>query len=458
MRMPNLKMIKKPGQVITVLMGLLFLLAFTPALYAATYYADATLGKDTNDGLSQASPWKTIAKVNASSFAPGDSILFKKGGTWRETLTVLSSGTSGHPISFGAYGNGAAPTIDATGLNWGISSSNKNYITITGLEVKNATQYGIRNNNGNGWLITLNNFHNIGSPGAAWPAEGIAIEGGSGNTVSYNIVYEIGRHGISLNPSSATCSNNIVERNTVYNSYHSGIDMSNISGTSSSNIIRYNKVYADANYADFTYSMNGIYCDGSPGHVTDATQIYYNLTYNLPGKGIQVGGYSTNIAIFNNTVANKNTSYSSWLDGIAIGSTGVSGIILKNNISYGYDGALRMDTTSTISELDHNDWYTVGIGPRVTIGLTKYRVADQAAYIAVTGFDRHGLWNDPLFASASDFYLQSTSPCINAGTDVGLSVDLAGRQVPYGAAPDIGAFEWPPLRLSAPYNLRLAPD
>jgi hypothetical protein len=45
---------------------------------AATYYVDATNGKDTSNGLSEATPWKTVAKVNASSFNPGDQILLKE--------------------------------------------------------------------------------------------------------------------------------------------------------------------------------------------------------------------------------------------------------------------------------------------------------------------------------------------------------------------------------------------
>ncbi len=77
MSIPNLEIVKKPGQVIPVLIGLLFLLAFSPALYAATYYVSAINGQDTNDGLSQTTPWKTIAKVNGSTFQPSDQILFK---------------------------------------------------------------------------------------------------------------------------------------------------------------------------------------------------------------------------------------------------------------------------------------------------------------------------------------------------------------------------------------------
>jgi len=34
--------------------------------WSATYYVDATNGNDSNAGLPEASPWKTIAKVNTS--------------------------------------------------------------------------------------------------------------------------------------------------------------------------------------------------------------------------------------------------------------------------------------------------------------------------------------------------------------------------------------------------------
>jgi hypothetical protein len=36
---------------------------------------DATNGNDSNNGLSETTAWKTIAKVNASRFNPGDQIL-----------------------------------------------------------------------------------------------------------------------------------------------------------------------------------------------------------------------------------------------------------------------------------------------------------------------------------------------------------------------------------------------
>jgi hypothetical protein len=58
-----------------------------------------------------ATAWQTIAHVNGQTFQPGDSILFKRGDTWNESLAPGSSGSSGNPIGFDAYGAGAAPNL-----------------------------------------------------------------------------------------------------------------------------------------------------------------------------------------------------------------------------------------------------------------------------------------------------------------------------------------------------------
>ena len=100
----------------TILLSL-FLLAL-PAR-AATYYVDFSGGNDSNNGTSLSAPWKTIAKVNSSTFQPGDSILFKSGEMWREQLNVPSSGAVGQPIIFGAYGSGAQPVITGSSVTTG---------------------------------------------------------------------------------------------------------------------------------------------------------------------------------------------------------------------------------------------------------------------------------------------------------------------------------------------------
>jgi parallel beta-helix repeat protein len=78
------------------------------------FYVDNT-GNDNNSGTSPGKPWKTISKVNAASFRPGDVILFKRGGSWREYLSINTN-----RLRYGAYGNGALPVIsgDSTATGW----------------------------------------------------------------------------------------------------------------------------------------------------------------------------------------------------------------------------------------------------------------------------------------------------------------------------------------------------
>lgn len=85
---------------------------------ATTYYV-AAAGSDSNSGTSSGAPWQTIAKVNGTSFSAGDSVLFNRGDVWyASSLIVPSSGASGSPITFGAYGSGANPIIKgATNLS-----------------------------------------------------------------------------------------------------------------------------------------------------------------------------------------------------------------------------------------------------------------------------------------------------------------------------------------------------
>ncbi len=79
--------------------------------WATTYYV-AAAGSDSNSGTSSGAAWQTIGKVNGTTFAAGDSVLFNRGDVWYGTaLVVPSSGTSGAPITFGTYGTGANPVI-----------------------------------------------------------------------------------------------------------------------------------------------------------------------------------------------------------------------------------------------------------------------------------------------------------------------------------------------------------
>lgn len=124
------------------------LLSFTAVTSAAVYYVDASKGGDDLDGLRPDTAWRTIAKVNAMSFSPGDYVLFHRDRVWQERLFVSSSGAPDKPIVFGAYAEGRTPVIDGSGgavpqRSGLVVISRKSFIVLDGLEVKNSAQNGI---------------------------------------------------------------------------------------------------------------------------------------------------------------------------------------------------------------------------------------------------------------------------------------------------------------------------
>jgi len=86
------------------------------------YYIDATDGNDANAGTSTSTAWRSVAKVNSRTFSPGDRILFRRGQVWREQLIIPSSGVSGNPITYGAYGTGNRPALKGSALPGGWTS------------------------------------------------------------------------------------------------------------------------------------------------------------------------------------------------------------------------------------------------------------------------------------------------------------------------------------------------
>lgn len=92
-------------------------LVMTTTGFGAQYYVSNSTGSDTTGNGTQANPWQTLGgsgnHVNAGTFQPGDTIYLKRGDAWNESLIPPSSGISGSPITFDAYGAGPAPVITA---------------------------------------------------------------------------------------------------------------------------------------------------------------------------------------------------------------------------------------------------------------------------------------------------------------------------------------------------------
>lgn len=116
---------------------------------ATAYYVDNSAGADTNPGT-QALPWKTLTKVNAGRYNPGDSINFQGGQTFTLATAVACgagaqattvdlcfnasnlSGTATTPVVIQSYGAGQA-TIQATGNSAAFMAYNIGGFTLQNL-------------------------------------------------------------------------------------------------------------------------------------------------------------------------------------------------------------------------------------------------------------------------------------------------------------------------------------
>lgn len=85
-------------------------LCLTVHLGGTTYYLDKTGGDDNNTGETPGNAWENLSKVAASSPAPGDTFLLKRGEVWDSVRWYIQfSGSALDPIVFGAYGNPGDP-------------------------------------------------------------------------------------------------------------------------------------------------------------------------------------------------------------------------------------------------------------------------------------------------------------------------------------------------------------
>ncbi|MBX2972198.1 MAG: right-handed parallel beta-helix repeat-containing protein [Flavobacteriales bacterium] len=189
------------------------------ASQAAVYYVAPT-GNDSNNGTSQSTPWRTLARVQqySSSAAAGDQVLFQRGGTYTGQLSWYGSGTAAANITIGAYGTGELPVISGAApvTGWTLHSGNIYKASVSQavkyVFVNGALQTLARYPN-SGWLrvntstntsLTSANITQSGGywNGASlvirstnWCYENRVINNHSGTTISYpNITYSTGNY------------------------------------------------------------------------------------------------------------------------------------------------------------------------------------------------------------------------------------------------------------------------
>ena len=142
---------KKLHSIITATACVLAILLFPRASAAAEmesteekqtmiYYVDSRTGKDTNNGLSEQTPFRTIDRVNQIVFEPGTKVCFRSGCIFYGMLEPKGTGGKEKMIEIGRYGEGRLPVINGDGAFAAIQIKNMQYIKVSDLEVMNKAE------------------------------------------------------------------------------------------------------------------------------------------------------------------------------------------------------------------------------------------------------------------------------------------------------------------------------
>jgi len=269
----------------------------------------------------------------------------------------------------------------------------------------------------------------------------------SNSLIENNVIHDCGRRGISLimKGNNFNVKKVIIQKNTFYHGYHTtSVVLQGTSGYSEgcdSLYICNNLIYDAPDYAPPAYPMQMFLSDQEASNSMTNIFVYGNVFKYSSGAAINNHGIES-LNICNNTFYGHNEKRK--LPSAFLFGTG-SHMNVKNNIFYsqltydtndnGLSYLLGASSDFSIINSDYNCYY------RATSGLVLIKCADpyliymtsnSSALQSTYGWEKHSVFADPKLLS-SDLSLQSGSPCILKGINVGL---------PYvGAAPDIGAFQ-----------------
>jgi hypothetical protein len=109
-----------------------------PRAGSARYYVDAERGRDSNPGTSPTTAWRTLARVERSSYRGGDTILLRGGERFSGTICLgtanLRATSESSRLTIGSYGRGRA-TILAPSRTDGIAAINVAGVRVSGVNV-----------------------------------------------------------------------------------------------------------------------------------------------------------------------------------------------------------------------------------------------------------------------------------------------------------------------------------
>ncbi|MGK5637064.1 right-handed parallel beta-helix repeat-containing protein [Streptomyces sp. URMC 126] len=484
--------------------------ALSPAAAAitarTTYFVDCAKGNDDAKGTDEATAWRSLARANSVTFAPGDRLLLRGGTTCRGTLAPKGSGTAKEPVTVEPYGTGA-PVVDGAGASAAVLLQNVEYyqvrkITVTNTGATAARRAGIRvllrdYGIGRHYVIDQVTVRDVNGSDDRYPnpSGGILFEaagtakptGFSGIAVTDTKVSHVDRIGIGITsdwqkrtenpkgPGSTFVPNEgiVISRNTVTDVGGDGIVLfnGNRARVTENTVDGYNIRSTDYNIGAYawnsdrtTFEYNTVRRGRYPGMAfaveggNVGTTYQYNYSQDNGGGFLyfcQSDGEIAKDSVVRYNISQNDASGAQGFGVISSFCQGVSNLRVYQNTFYAPNAPnlVEVDRRNDFS-LQGNVFVGRPEGSTVDddYGTYRYNLFHRATALPAHG--DHNITGDPLLTApgsavrvsdADGYRLRGGSPALNAGSRV---ADDGGRDFygnPVPNVPHIGAYQGAPL-------------
>jgi hypothetical protein len=313
---------QQAGKTMKRLLGIFLLSIVSSATLAQNFYFNPLTGKDSNNGKTPETAYKSLNKVKKIKIKPGDQVLLAAGiNHWGQLKLENFQGTEKQPIIISTYQadekvndevKNAYATINAKGFYNGISIVNSQYLQVSNLKVTAPDGFIYD------WVKKQSK--NKKSPMRI----GVMLEASKKGTYSGITLDNIIVNNVFFNPPGITRS--IKETHTANGteSYSFGIRAFARNGGKFNNLVIQNSTVSNI-------SHTGIKLNGKKATINNVT-LSNNKVFDIGGPGIQMSGAS-NVHVYGNIVKNSGSTKDSrnWGRGSGMWTWGSSHVLVEYN-------------------------------------------------------------------------------------------------------------------------------
>jgi hypothetical protein len=315
-------------------MTILRFLAITVLISSAAQARDYFLSARGNDsgGCTRSAPCRSLDKLNATDFEPGDRILFEGGQTFEGTLRLDANdgGASGKPVVIESYGSDRAAIDGATGS--AIVLEGAAHVTVRNLILRGAGRK--TGNTGSGLLMKgAANVEVERIDAAGFRHAGIHMDGVSDVRIKNVRAHQNGFSGISAGGGwsrniyigHSLTENNPGDPTVRKNHSGNGIVVGHVKGA----LVEYNE--SRYNGWDMPWTGNGPV--GIWTYQSDRVVIQFNVAHHNRSTGADGGGFDLDGGA-TNALVQYNYSHSNFGSGYLICQYEGAGVFADNIVRY----------------------------------------------------------------------------------------------------------------------------